>query len=287
MKKAIKFTSLLILTLIMTIYSCSDDDAVIINLENLEVTIDENPATGQVIGTVQSDTNNALTFSIDTQTPSGALSIDENTGELTVADASLFDFETNPVITATVSATGAANTATVTINLNDVIEALPATVGEFRDGGVVFWVDPTDNTKGLVCAITNQNSSMTVAWGCLGSDIGATDTAIGTGATNTATIVANSCSASGTAAKIISDLVLNGYDDWFLPSKDELNEMYLNRDIINTTAGANGGGNFSQGYWSSSEGASDIQAWAHIFDTNLQVDTNRGNLIRIRAVRAF
>jgi hypothetical protein len=31
-----------------------------------------------------------------------------------------------------------------------------ATVGDFRDGGIVFWVDPADNTHGLVCAIEDQ-----------------------------------------------------------------------------------------------------------------------------------
>ncbi|CAM1340117.1 cadherin repeat domain-containing protein [Tenacibaculum aestuarii] len=123
MKNAIQFTKTLFLTLLIITYSCSkDDDPIVINLQNLEVTIDENPTVGQVIGTIESDNNASLIFSITSQTPNGALEINENTGELTVADATLFDFETNPTITATIAADKAQNTATVTISVNNTNE---------------------------------------------------------------------------------------------------------------------------------------------------------------------
>ena len=77
---------------------------------------------GKSIGTVQVDGSGASGFSITSQTPTGALSINPSTGELTVADATLFDFEINPVITATVAVVDAVNTGTVTINLRNVNE---------------------------------------------------------------------------------------------------------------------------------------------------------------------
>jgi len=112
--------------------SCgSDDDAVTevnqITVENLTVTIDENPTNGQVVGTVsttQTVGGGTIEFSITTQTPTGALSIDSGSGELTVTDATLFDFETHPVITASILVVGATNTGTVTINLNNLPDLL-------------------------------------------------------------------------------------------------------------------------------------------------------------------
>ena len=63
---------------------------------------------------------------------------------------------------------------------------------------------------------------------------------------------------TGGAAKVCNDytITVNGiiYSDWFLPSKDELNQMYTNKAAINSAAAANSGSNFSDYYyWSSTE----------------------------------
>ena len=107
---------------ILLFTSCGNDDDAKeqISVQDLVVAIDENPTNGESIGTVQVDGSGASGFSITSQTPAGALSINPSTGELTVADATLFDFETNPVLTATVEVVGALNTGMVTINLNDL-----------------------------------------------------------------------------------------------------------------------------------------------------------------------
>ena len=55
--------------------------------------------------------------------------------------------------------------------------------------------------------------------------------------------------------------VENGYDDWYLPSKDELNKLYLNKDAI--------GGFVNATYWSSTQSSSTL-AWFQIFSTGTQ-----------------
>src|SRR5688572_24421310 len=91
----------------------------------------------------------------------------------------------------------------------------PIVVGDNTQGGIVFYVDGTGE-HGLVCAPLDQSNS--IGW-CSGSPVltNATNTAIGQGASNT-TLIVSVQGAGSYAAKICDDLVLDGYDDWFLPS---------------------------------------------------------------------
>ena len=173
---------------------------------------------------------------------------------------------------------------------NSVIPA-PEQVGDFHQGGVVFYIfEPGDTgyiageTHGLIAAPSDQSSA---AWGCAGQSIG-TSVAVGTGAANTTAIVSG-CSETAIAARICADLTLGVYDDWFLPSRDELYLMYLNRATINTTASANEGSNFSTGaYWSSTESGSSY-AWALVFGGSFPGlgSNNKDTTTNVRAVRAF
>ncbi|MBV1864294.1 MAG: hypothetical protein KUG74_07630, partial [Rhodobacteraceae bacterium] len=65
--------------------------------------------------------------------------------------------------------------------------------------------------------------------------LSAAGAAIGDGAGNTAAIVIG-CSETGIAAKVCANHTDGTYSDWFLPSKDELNQMYLNKAAIDATA---------------------------------------------------
>jgi hypothetical protein len=71
---------------------------------------------------------------------------------------------------------------------------------------------------------------------------------------------------------------LNGYSDWYLPSKDELNKLYLNRASI--------GGFVNTGYWSSSE-TSTTNAWLQSFFTGAQISNEKFYGNYVRAIRAF
>lgn len=156
-------------------------------------------------------------------------------------------------------------------------------IGDYYQGGVVFYLDGSGG--GLICAVSDQ--SIGAIWGCEGQEIsGADGTAIGTGAQNTIDIEAG-CGTSGIAADICANLSLNTYDDWFLPSKDELNEMYLNKAAIDATAIANGGQAFANAYyWISSEYSS-TNAGLQGFLDGVQTQGPKTLSYRVRAVRAF
>lgn len=151
------------------------------------------------------------------------------------------------------------------------------TIGENYEGGIIFYIDPTGQ-HGLVCAETDQSSG--AQWEYCGSVInGADGTAIGTGNQNTIDIV-NNCYDDSCAASICSDLVLNSYEDWFLPSKEELILMYDNLYLNNL-------GSFSaDDYWSSSE-KSETYAWFKGFYLGTTGSTNKGASLYVRAVRSF
>ena len=153
-----------------------------------------------------------------------------------------------------------------------------------------FWLD--GNGGGLIAAPTDQSTG--TEWGCYGTAIsGADGTAIGTGAQNTVDIE-EGCTTPGTAADICANLTLGGYNDWFLPSKDELNLMWTNLadsdgDGVNNgvTDPNNIGGFAIFTYWSSTE-IDNLSAWNQGFNHGYQYGfLYKVNYTNVRAVRAF
>ena len=113
-------------------------------------------------------------------------------------------------------------------------------------GGLIFYDKGaySDGWRYMEAAPSDQ--SLGIAWGNDVADL-STVPDIGKGKTNTATIVAHYGAGITYAAGICDALTINGCSDWFLPSKDELNAMYVNLK-------AQGVGGFENiHYWSSSE----------------------------------
>mgnify|MGYP006094310367 CR=1 FL=1 len=159
-------------------------------------------------------------------------------------------------------------------------------IGDTHQGGIIFYLDASGG--GLIAAPSDQSSD--AEWGCSGTAIsGADGMAIGTGYQNTIDIEAG-CTTLFTAADICANLTLGGYSDWFLPSKDELNEMYVNLH-------QQGLGDFANSaYWNSTEPSVDLGnpgldiscAWSQNFQNGSQSDGRaRNNPSYVRAVRRF
>jgi len=89
--------------------------------------------------------------------------------------------------------------------------------------GSVYYGNPS--WRYLEAALSDQSTG--TLYGCYGTSTGATDTMMGVGRQNTIDIE-NVCKTPGTPADICANLSLGGFEDWFLPSKDELNLMYEN-----------------------------------------------------------
>jgi TolB-like protein len=119
-------------------------------------------------------------------------------------------------------------------------------------------------------------------WGAYGRDVSGTVSAVGTGKRNTELIVAylRGIRESGKAAQLCDKLTVDGYDDWFLPSKDELDLMYRNLK-------RKGLGEFQNSwYWSSSQ-HNPNDSWEQNFGGGSQYDLVKNLTYSVRCVRAF
>ncbi len=167
-------------------------------------------------------------------------------------------------------------------------------------GGLIFYINPnfkTDGWKYLEAGPEDLAGGSTMVWIAGGSTTttanGNTMTAIGTGKSNTNAIIAQANQTSS-AAKLCSDYSINGFNDWFLPSKDELWQMCWNlngkqyNNVQNPDVPVGGVGNFitTWYYWSSSE-ANLSNAYYQRFDNGLADFTNKIDNAYVRPVRRF
>lgn len=252
---------------------------------------------GGVNGTADS-TSLTLTFDVDPATltaenitvtgaTKGALTGSGTTRSLTISNITVANGETVSVtITSPTgySITGSPQTAVVYRQLTIGMDYLGGKIAYILQAG-----DPGYDASvphGLIAATEDQ--SLEIVWISGGSTQstsvpGGTGTALGTGSSNTDNIIAQAVAAgNNTLTSYAAGLARahngGGYNDWYLPSKDELNKLYLNRVAIGGFADAN--------YWSSSEYDAN-NACSQLFVSGGQYDNYKTYNFRVRAVRAF
>ncbi len=150
-------------------------------------------------------------------------------------------------------------------------------------GGLIFYVNAnyeTDGWRFMEAAPNDQNTGS--AFGCDGTDItGAVGTAIGTGYQNTLDLELG-CTTTGTAADLCAQYSRSTYDDWFLPSVEELYLAYQN--LHNQAIPL--GGFTATDYYTSSEIDKNL-VYNVDFSTGNKHNGDKYDLDRVRAIRKF
>jgi hypothetical protein len=222
--------------------------------------------------TVTSDTPTALTFTGSAASFTPTLTV---VSGLITGDA-LSGAPYNYSAAASSCATGGTCALGATGPGGGLIFITPATAGnstgKYFEAAPEGWSGSATDPTAAFCSVASIHS-------------GALGTAIGTGEANS-NAISSDCIVS--ASDVATALVLNGKDDWFMPSLDELKEMY---NSLHKTSPALGGFS-SANYWSSSDDATTagyaLQGWFGSTDGIAGWGiTNETQPYRYRPVRSF
>ncbi len=161
-------------------------------------------------------------------------------------------------------------------------------LGDINYGGVVFYIlvkgDPgydANKQHGFVAPTDDQSTG--IRWSN-GSSIltGASGELLGDGISNTNTIIkVQGTVANSYAAGIAKSYTGGGFNDWHLPSFDELTKLYINRYYVRSKWGGT--------YWSSSESSAGYARFHVIDDGNTRTYGTQSKDTKnlVCAIRAF
>jgi len=156
-------------------------------------------------------------------------------------------------------------------------------VGDTGPGGGIVFYDKGSNSDGWrYLEVAPAQFEFRAEWGARGRNVPGTTTSVGSGKRNTQSIMEqlNQSRENDRAAQRCTSIEINGYRDWFLPSKDELDLLYKN-------LGQRGLGGFRRDwYWSSSQNRNQ-DAWAVNFGNGRQGTHNKFDNRYVRAIRQF
>jgi len=167
-----------------------------------------------------------------------------------------------------------------------------AKVGDTGPGGGVVFIDASTAGNNTGQCFEAAPATWALSWGCGSTMLVTEDLAIGMGKENTAAIVAG-CAAgedqtSMFAAKFADQLRAGGKDDWFLPSQDELAELYAQRELFADCGEGQCAAELAAStYWSSSHGGAGDAVSMNFVEGSEPLNEPQKTIRFVRPVRSF
>ena len=152
-------------------------------------------------------------------------------------------------------------------------------IGEHFGGGIIFYLDKSGK-HGLIASTADPEEP--AVWSRRDTLNRAADTALFAGDANSRKIIRTqgfpNYDEDGYAALSCMGLIQNGYQDWYLASKNELEQLYKQRKVV---------GNFNPfSYWSSSE-VDATTAWMINFGNGSRIIQVKIASNALRPIRKF
>jgi len=203
----------------------------------------------------------------------------------------IIGFDLNALVKAIESKTSSNTTTTPSTQSNGSASSNGYKIGDTGPaGGIVFYDKGFYSDDWRYLEAAPKSTEFMADWGTSGISGNDNSSVIGSGKENTVAITAYSIHEGeqySAAYRCYYEINVNGYKDWFLPSKDELNLMYQN-------LAKQGLGGFDDGrvYWSSSvkPRPNSSMTYLQFFSNGNQASikpSNSGTGLRVRAIRAF
>lgn len=159
----------------------------------------------------------------------------------------------------------------------------PFELGQQRLGGYVFYVTGSYPRQSVLIAATEQATPASLSWGCSGTNV-TTSTGLFSGSQNTQNILI-ACSETNIGARYCDNLQSNDFTDWYLPSQDELAQLYTNRTYVPGIVSSS-----NSFYMSSTQGTNNTNYCSQDFGTGTQTNirskgaTENNRVIAIRQI---
>lgn len=163
-----------------------------------------------------------------------------------------------------------------TDNVRVVAYYQPTEIGEmFQGGQYIGNVVVGDDTYGIIAALSAGQAPSKLRWKTSNTATAGTGSLVDGWANTLAMITAGEL--AHPAARYCRNYAGGGFDDWYLPARNELNLMWTNRSLLSL-------GMTSDYYWSSSQ-SSNSQAHIQSFSNGTQLANGKNTAYYVRPVR--